>query len=170
MRRKGFTLIEMTIIITIIGLISAIALGRLSHFTYQARVNALAANVLNITFKIDEYQAIEGDYPTSIEAEWFVGRSIPVNPFAQDPDKMVILDSSDDPTLLHPPSKIYADDGSAADAAYWYNPANGMVRALICARPTQEDTIRLYNVVNGARIDSLADAQIQADAQVALDD
>lgn len=159
MRRKtGFTLIEMTIIITIIGLIGAIALGRLSHFTYQARVNSLAASVLNISFKVDEYQAIEGEYPAAVQPEWFVARKIPVNPFAPHPDTQVIIEPGDDPTVYHPAVKIYADDGSNADAAYWYNPANGMIRALVCRRPTKADTIRLYNVVNGAQIDSLSDA------------
>ncbi len=155
-RNNGFTLIEMTIIITIIGLISAIALGRLSHFTYQARVNSLAASVLNISFKVDEYQAIEGEYPTTVQADWFVGRKIPPNPFAPHPDTQVIIEPGDDPTVFHPAAKIYSDDGSNADAAYWYNPANGMIRALVCPRPTQADTIRLYNVVNGAQIDSLS--------------
>jgi prepilin-type N-terminal cleavage/methylation domain-containing protein len=168
--RQAFTLIEMTIVITIIGLLGAIAMGRLSHFTYQARVNALAANVLNMSFKVDEYRAIEGTYPAEIKDEWFVGRTVPNNPFAERPDSEVLVDGSGDAGLFHPQTKVYADDGSDADAAYWYNPANGMLRGLICKRPTQADTIRLYNIVNGAGIDGLSDTAIASTQSVGAGD
>jgi general secretion pathway protein G len=168
--REAFTLIEMTIVITIIGLLGAIAAGRLSHFTYQARVNALAANVLNMSFKVDEHRAIEGAYPAKIKDDWFVGRSVPTNPFADRPDSMVLVDTSGDADLFHPQTKVYADDGSDADAAYWYNPENGMLRGLVCKRPTQADTIRLYNIVNGAEINGLSDTAIVSAQSVGAGD
>ncbi|MFW5839049.1 MAG: type II secretion system protein [Planctomycetota bacterium] len=147
---RAFSLIEMTIVITIIGLVGAIAAGRLSHFAYQAKVSASAASVLNMAMKIDEIHAIEGDYPSEIKPEWFVGRKLPANPFAPDPAEVIRISAGDQAGKFHPSAKIYLPDGTEADSAYWYNPANGAIRARVADRGPAASTLMLYNVVNGA--------------------
>ncbi len=155
-RQRGFSLIEMVIVITIIGLLGAIAVGRLSHFAYRAKVSSAAASVLNMAMKVDEVHAIEGDYPDQIEPAWFVARKLPTNPFAPNPKSAVEISDSADPAEFHPEAKVYLADGSKADTAYWYNPANGAIRARVANRSTVASTIKLYNVVNGADVGFLA--------------
>lgn len=47
-------------------------------------------------------------------------------------------------------------DVSGHDAAFWYNPALGIVRARVPMMPTDKRTLASYNRVNGTQLDSLA--------------
>ncbi len=47
-------------------------------------------------------------------------------------------------------------DVSGHDAAFWYNPALGIVRARVPMMPTDKRTIAAYNRINSTSIDSLS--------------
>ena len=76
------------------------------------------------------------------------------NPFAPNPAVIVQVDATGDTTMEHPRDKVYLASGSA-DGAFWYNPANGTIRARVEQRKTNAQTITLYNEVNRSDVTAL---------------
>ena len=62
--RAAFSLIELTIVVTIIALIAAIAVRRLSRHTEQASASALATNLSVLQLAIERYRAEHGALPS----------------------------------------------------------------------------------------------------------
>lgn len=63
--KSGFTLIELLISITIIGILSAIAIPRLVNVVPQARDSARLASVNEFVAAIESYNLENGNYPNS---------------------------------------------------------------------------------------------------------
>lgn len=61
--RPGFSLVEVVMIVTIIGIVSAIAVPRMSSAASQASTNALMATLEGVRTAIDLYYAEHGRYP-----------------------------------------------------------------------------------------------------------
>lgn len=63
--RGGFSLIELVIVVTIIAIISAIAVRRLGRHSEQSGANAAAQDVSVLQLAIERYRAEHGTYPTA---------------------------------------------------------------------------------------------------------
>ena len=62
-RRRGFTLVEILVVIGIIVLLVGIGLPMLNRAMRQARITAMSANLVTIATALDAYKADHGDYP-----------------------------------------------------------------------------------------------------------
>lgn len=60
---SAFTLVELVMVVTIIGIIAAIAVPRMSGVTSRASTHALQATLTNVRKAIDCYYAEHGKYP-----------------------------------------------------------------------------------------------------------
>jgi prepilin-type N-terminal cleavage/methylation domain-containing protein len=63
MRKKGFTLVELMIVIAIIGLLAAIALPKFSDVTSQAKAANVQGNLANVRTAIGIFYAKTETYP-----------------------------------------------------------------------------------------------------------
>ncbi|GLI55556.1 hypothetical protein PM10SUCC1_10700 [Propionigenium maris DSM 9537] len=63
MKKNGFTLIELMVVITIIGLISSIALPRFVEITNSAKVANVQGNLSSMRTAIGMYNVKTGEYP-----------------------------------------------------------------------------------------------------------
>ncbi len=63
--RRGFTLIEMLVVIAIIGILTAIAIPTISSVKTRSQVKALEANFQRMRLAIENYSNDFGDYPPS---------------------------------------------------------------------------------------------------------
>ena len=84
----GFTLIELMIVMTILGILMTIAVPSYKHSVIKARETALAESLYQMRQSIDAYLADRARYPDSldslVEARYL--RSVPVDPFTQSAD------------------------------------------------------------------------------------
>ncbi len=82
MKRKGFTLIELMIVIAIIGVLAAIALPHFSTVRARAQQNKCWENSSLLTRTAELYNTEHGEYPGAVKdlAPYLVGQSLPVCP------------------------------------------------------------------------------------------
>jgi general secretion pathway protein G len=79
---RGFTLIELIIVLSIIGLLVGLALPNYKSATIKAREAVLKENLFILRKLIDQYAQDKGKYPASLQTlvqESYI-RAIPVDP------------------------------------------------------------------------------------------
>jgi prepilin-type N-terminal cleavage/methylation domain-containing protein len=64
MRKRGFTLVELLIVVLILGALSLVAIPRVSMSAEASKTRACEANVDIINSQIELYKSINGSYPT----------------------------------------------------------------------------------------------------------
>ena len=88
-KRSGFTLIEIILVVVIIGILAGIAIPRMGGKTEKAKIAAARSNVQSIGMGIQEYEIMNGEYPSSLDAlldeskggPFMEKKSIPLDPW-----------------------------------------------------------------------------------------
>lgn len=81
-KERGFTLIELMIVMTVIGILASIAIPSYQRSVIKARESVLMEDLYQMRRAIDSYFVDHGKYPESLEAlaEAKYLRGIPVDP------------------------------------------------------------------------------------------
>lgn len=66
-KRSGFTLIEIILVVVIIGILAGIAIPKLGGKSEKAMIAQAQANITALSMAIQEYEIMNGDYPSSLE-------------------------------------------------------------------------------------------------------
>jgi general secretion pathway protein G len=110
---RGFTLLELLVVMTIIGILAAIAVPALRDSPKRAREATLRADLFTFRSVIDQYKGDKGNYPVDLDVLIKDGymRKIPLDPMTKAADwvlTMEQLDSSqlDDPNIQQTPGII----------------------------------------------------------------
>jgi general secretion pathway protein G len=123
---RGFTLLELLVVMTIIGILAAIAVPSLRDSPKRAREATLRADLFTFRSVIDQYKGDKGDYPPTLEVLVKDGymRRIPFDPLTKAADWVITLEEDpnapDDPSQpttpgiidVHSASKEKALDGT----------------------------------------------------------
>lgn len=64
-KRKGFTLVEVLVVVVILGLLAAISVPRVLEYLDQANRTAAKVQIQQITQALDLYRLNNGTYPTT---------------------------------------------------------------------------------------------------------
>jgi general secretion pathway protein G len=122
----GFTLLELLVVMTIIGILAAIAVPALRDSPKRAREATLRADLFTFRSVIDQYKGDKGNYPPDLETLIKDGymRKIPLDPMTKAADWVLAFEEeateSDDPNVeavpgiidVHSASKEIALDGT----------------------------------------------------------
>lgn len=114
---RGFTLIELIIVLSIIGLLVGLGLPTYKSATVKAREAVLKENLFILRKQIDLYAQDKGKYPASLQAlvQDSYLRLIPVDPMTRQSTTWVEvreLPSPEDPMLNEIPGVIDVKSGS----------------------------------------------------------
>jgi len=91
--KRGFTLIEMLIVISLIGILASIATPNFQRYIIRAKEASLQRTLFVLRDVIDQYYGDQGRYPDSLEdlAEGKYIRSVPKDPFTNSTSTWVII-------------------------------------------------------------------------------
>ena len=93
---KGFTLIEILLVVVIIGILVAVVMPRFTGRTQEAQLSAAKNSIANVSLALDLYEVDNGIYPSSMqslitkgsELNWrgpyLKKREIPVDPWGKE--------------------------------------------------------------------------------------
>ncbi|NMC72760.1 MAG: prepilin-type N-terminal cleavage/methylation domain-containing protein [Geobacteraceae bacterium] len=97
--RRGFTLIELMIVLTVIGILMSIAVPNYQRSVIRAREAVLSDTLFTLRKAIDEYYADRGRYPDALSDLVMKGylREIPSDPFTRRTDTWVTVAPADAP-------------------------------------------------------------------------
>ena len=88
---SGFTLIELMVVIAIIGIVAAIAVGQYQRSITKAKEASLRSSLYTMRTQINNYFSDKGKYPSDLET--LVGehylREIPYDPITRSKDTWV---------------------------------------------------------------------------------
>jgi len=65
--KRGFTLVELLVVVLILGALAAIAIPRISQSAEKAKINACKTNVDLINSQIELHYANEGKWPEDLD-------------------------------------------------------------------------------------------------------
>jgi general secretion pathway protein G len=90
--QTGFTLLELLVVMTIIGILAAIAVPALRDSPQRARESALREDLFTMRSVIDQYHGDKGAYPPDLQTLVTAGylRKIPLDPMTKSAETWVI--------------------------------------------------------------------------------
>ncbi len=97
-KKEGYTLIELMIVLTIIGILVSMAQPNFQKAVIRARETSLRRTLFVLRDVIDQYYADHGKYPDSLDSlveEHYI-RAVPKDPFTRSNKTWVIVPPEDE--------------------------------------------------------------------------
>jgi len=114
-QQSGFTLIELIVVVTIIGILAAVAVSNVKWAQTKARESALRHDLFEMRKSIDDYYADKQKYPESLQTlhqEHYL-RNIPKDPMTGKADWEEVQNTPDPSD----PNAVPTDPAASADNA-----------------------------------------------------
>jgi len=130
-QQSGFTLIELIVVVTIIGILAAVAVSNVKWAQTKARESALRHDLFEMRKSIDDYYADNQKYPESLAtlAQKKYLRGIPKDPITGKADWEEVQNTPDPSDPAAVPTDPAASSDNAAPGIYDIHsqaPGNGL--------------------------------------------
>ncbi len=125
MRARGFTLIEVLIVITLIVILASVGMPMYQNSVRRAQEATLKENLFRMNDAIDQYYADKNKYPQSLQDLVSDGylRGIPEDPMTDSSDTWVTVPAEPDPNNPAAEPGVYAvksgSDRTATDGSLY---------------------------------------------------
>ena len=121
LRRRGFTLIELIVVMTIVALLVTIATPRYFAHLDRSKEAVLRADLAVMREAIDKFLGDHGHYPTSLQelARRRYIRAVPVDPLTESADTWVAVSDPSRGGLADVRSGATGKDGAGVAYADW---------------------------------------------------
>lgn len=119
---KGFTLVELLVVLTLVALLLALALPRFIDQTDRAKEAVLKQNLESLRIALDQHYGDKGHFPSTLDelVEHKYLRHIPVDPITNNPIWTVKTESTAYGTeIVDVFSKAEGADGNGKPYAEW---------------------------------------------------
>ncbi len=152
---RGFTLIELMIVVTILGILAGFIIVPMSRLLGTGRPEVLATTVTHMRDVIKYHSALRdcamsgGGYPVAVDPDWFTTGYLPYHTWTNHPMIIELVEGSD--TQVFPEVKTFDPDAPGAPNA-WYNTMNGALCVRIGDSGSDETNIELFNIANSCQI------------------
>jgi general secretion pathway protein G len=109
---RGFTLLELIVVVAIIGILATIAMPAMKDAPRRANEAVLKTNLRSLRDVIDQHYGDKGRYPTSLESLVETGylRRVPVDPITKSTETWQLVYEEIDPDNL-PAESDESEDG-----------------------------------------------------------
>ena len=119
----GFTLVELLVVISLIGILAAMAIVNYRNGVVRSQEAVLRTDLFRMRDAIDQYYADKGKYPSSLDSLVSDGylRSVPEDPITRSKDSWQTVPAEPDPNNPSASAGIYdvksGSDGVALDGS-----------------------------------------------------
>ena len=139
--------------VIILGILAAAIIPQFTSAASDSRENSTALVTKSMTRKVSVEKAKVGSFPAAVTPAMFEGGQLPRNGMFSTVSEPVFAAVETDPAILHPATKT---SDPATNVVWWYNNANGLVRALLPNTTPAADLVATYNRVNNTNITTAA--------------
>ena len=150
-------IVDVLVGLMVVGILGAVILHRGDEpiFSDEREITRLDVRRFQQQIHLQTVLESEGQrlqkYPMTVRPEWF-GEDLPRNALLGEAHPWLEIADAGQRDLRHPLSPIAVDE---SDAAFWYNPYQGIVRARAPVGLNDDLTLELYNEINGVDLPHL---------------
>lgn len=153
--RRGFTLIEILIVMSMLLVLAALAYPSFTHITLDAEQIRVVLTVRNVRDQIQLHRSIgdvslsQDGHPDEVPANWFPGGRMPSDPWTSNELKIQVVNGPKAATEPNRKTFKINSNGKPAGHTAWYNRANGSFCIKVPDRGSEQEILDLFHSING---------------------
>ena len=122
-----------------------------NHLDYVSGEVALLRQQILFRAAMGKVELSPQGFPVTVDPDWFTS-GLPGNPLLESTHPWIEICDSNDWEQYHPVDPVAV---SRKSAQFWYNPANGIVRARIPVGISDAASLKMYNHINDCDLKKL---------------